>query len=145
MGSRTEAGAQRGQALVEFALSSLLFLVVFFGVIEFSRALYTWGTIVQAGRAAARWAVVNDDPSPYSKTKNRLVYGNEAGSGSPILSGLTTGHVAVEPKGYGVGHQGVLVRIQGYQFVSVLRFIGPITLPPFETSLYAESLGQVPE
>ena len=141
MRNRARTRDQRGQALVEMALASLMFFFLFFGVIEVSRALYTYGTIVQATRAAARWAVVNKDADPYSGTKNYVVYGNASGTGSQILSGLTTANVEVAPKNFGVGHQGILVRIKNYQFVPVLPVFGGITLPPFETSLYAESRG----
>ncbi len=78
-----------GQALVEMAFASLMFLFLFFGIIEFSRALYTYNTIVQSTRAAARWAVVNTFDQ--AKIQNMVVYGDpDVSSGNPILSGLTT-------------------------------------------------------
>ena len=147
MSIRAETRDQRGQALVEMALASLMFLFLLFGVIEVSRALYTYGTIVQATRAAARWAVVHEDgvaDPTFLKTRNVMVYGDESGAGSPILSGLTIANVEVQPKGFGTGHQGFLVRVKAFHFVPVLPIFGSILLPSFETSLYAESMGVVP-
>lgn len=49
----------RGAALVEMAIVVTLFLVLIFGIIEFARALFSWGVAVEATRAAARYAIVN--------------------------------------------------------------------------------------
>ena len=100
MKSRACTEDQQGQALVEMALASLMFLFVFFGVLEFSRALYTYNTIVQSTRAAARWAVVNvggnGDTADIARTKNLVVYSDpDTVSGGAILSGLTTSLVEV--------------------------------------------------
>ena len=49
----------RGQSLVEFALTLPMLLVVMFMITEFGRALYQYNVLVQATREAARTAVVN--------------------------------------------------------------------------------------
>jgi Flp pilus assembly protein TadG len=155
MKSRAGTEHQRGQALVEMALSVMMFLFVFFGVLEFSRALYTYNTIVQSTRAAARWAVVNvggnGDAADIARTKNLVVYSDpDTISGGAILNGLTTSLVEVlvvtiESDSNGVPiSQKISVRVSGFQFVPVLPVTGPITLPAFETSLYTESMGVVP-
>ncbi|HZI36952.1 MAG TPA: TadE/TadG family type IV pilus assembly protein [Acidimicrobiia bacterium] len=48
----------RGQSLVEFALTLPMLLVVMFMITEFGRALYQYNVLVQATREAARAAVV---------------------------------------------------------------------------------------
>lgn len=54
--SRLEA--QRGATLVEFAVSSLVMLMVMFGILECSLLLYTYHTVSNAARQASRWAMV---------------------------------------------------------------------------------------
>lgn len=49
---------QRGVAAVEFALVSLLFFTVLFGILEFGRMLYVYNTLQEVTRRAAREAVV---------------------------------------------------------------------------------------
>ena len=51
---------QRGAALVEMAIVILVFLVLVFGIIEFARAIFEWSRLVEATRAGARYAIVND-------------------------------------------------------------------------------------
>jgi Flp pilus assembly protein TadG len=154
--------SQRGQTLVEFALVVIVFLVIVFGLLEFARALWTWNTIVQATRAGARFAVVetpnlaNDDA-----IKNYVVYLNSAGTGEPVLPGLTTSNVTVAfqridpntgnyvaPPNNGAGQPNkyladvVQVGITGYNFTFVVPIIGTsITLPAFTTTLSLEGLG----
>jgi Flp pilus assembly protein TadG len=148
--------------LVEFALVVIVFLVIVFGVVEFGRALWTWNTIVQATRAGARFAVVetpnlaNDDA-----IKNYVVYLNSAGTGDPVLPGLTTSNVTVAfrridpntgnyvaPPNNGAGQPNkyladvVQVGITGYNFNFVVPLIGTsIPLPAFTTTLSLEGLG----
>lgn len=51
----------RGQSLVEFALTLPMLLVVMFMITEFGRALYQYNVLVQATREGARVAVVNSN------------------------------------------------------------------------------------
>ena len=50
---------ERGQALVEFAIASLAALTMFFGIIDFARALYTDHLVTNGARLATRYAMVN--------------------------------------------------------------------------------------
>jgi Flp pilus assembly protein TadG len=52
-------GAQRGQALVEFALAIPLLLVIVFGIFDLGRAVYASSTLNNAAREAARLAIVD--------------------------------------------------------------------------------------
>ena len=155
--ARTSQNPQRGQTLVEFALVVLIFLVVLFGILEFSRALWTYNTIVQATRAGARFAVV-ELPSVTNQTvKNYVVYHNSAGTGSPVLPGLDTSNVTVtytriDPNTgnpvaattlqdkYNSAY--VQVGITGYTFNFLVPILGTsITLPTFNATLQLEGLG----
>lgn len=50
---------ERGATLLEFALVSLVFFTMLFGIIEFSRALYAYHFVDHAAKTATRWAAVN--------------------------------------------------------------------------------------
>ena len=49
---------ESGSELVEFALSSSLLLLVIFGIMDCSRALYTYHYVAQAARLGTRYAAV---------------------------------------------------------------------------------------
>ena len=48
---------ERGQALVEFALVSLAFFVLVFGILDGARLFQSWTTVQHASREGARYAV----------------------------------------------------------------------------------------
>jgi Flp pilus assembly protein TadG len=49
---------ERGSAAVEFALCALLLFTVLFGIMDFSRALYTYHFLANSAREATRYAIV---------------------------------------------------------------------------------------
>ena len=53
--------AARGATMVEFALALIVFLMFLFGILDFSRMLFTWVAANEAARAGARYAAVCDD------------------------------------------------------------------------------------
>jgi Flp pilus assembly protein TadG len=63
MRSRTGLRDCRGQALVEFALCTVLLLAVIFSVVEFGRLMLVYTTIGNAARIGARYAIVHDGDS----------------------------------------------------------------------------------
>ncbi len=48
---------ERGQALVEFVLVSLIFFTLFFGIFDCVRLLQSWVTVQHAARESARFAI----------------------------------------------------------------------------------------
>lgn len=52
--------AQRGAAMVEMAITVSLFMMLVFGIIEFSMAYFQWTRMNEAARDASRYAIVND-------------------------------------------------------------------------------------
>lgn len=146
---------QKGQTLVEFALVALIFFVILFGLIEFARALWTWNTIVQATRAGARFAVVEAPTGADTEVKNYVVYLNSAGTGTPVLPGLTVSNITVEYLDLTTNpatiagtvsekrsSDVVQIRVAGYTFSFIIPILGSsITLPPFTTTLPLEGLG----
>ena len=60
MTARSERGGS-GQSLAEFALVLPLFLLLFFAVIDFGSAVFTFNSLTNAAREGARLAIVNQD------------------------------------------------------------------------------------
>jgi Flp pilus assembly protein TadG len=73
--------SEEGQALVEFAVSLLVFLVFLLGVLDFGRALYTYHMVSYAARAGSRYAVVRGSAC------------NAAVSGCPATQASVTSYI----------------------------------------------------
>ena len=52
-------GRERGQALVEFSLSIIIFLVLIMAIVDFGRGIYMFNGVSQAAREIARVASVH--------------------------------------------------------------------------------------
>jgi hypothetical protein len=48
---------ERGQAIVEFALVSMVFFMLVFGIIDFGRLFHSWVTVQHAAREGARYGI----------------------------------------------------------------------------------------
>jgi Flp pilus assembly protein TadG len=53
-----KSGANRGQALVEFSLTIIIFLVMLMGIFDFGRAIFMYNGVSEAAREIARRAAV---------------------------------------------------------------------------------------
>ena len=51
--------AERGATIVEFAIVSTVALMLIFGILDFSRALYSYHQVSEVARQGARYAIVN--------------------------------------------------------------------------------------
>lgn len=56
---RDRRGRSRGQGLVEFAIVLPVIMLVIMGLLDLGRAIYTYNTLAQASRQAARVAIVD--------------------------------------------------------------------------------------
>ncbi|HSB29761.1 MAG TPA: TadE family protein [Pyrinomonadaceae bacterium] len=91
---RNDAGVQ----LLELAIVLPIFVILFGATAEFGRYFYEYTTLAKGARAGARYLVTAKvDCNQATIAKNLVVYGNTAGTGSPILPGLTVSNVAVSP------------------------------------------------
>jgi len=143
--------SEKGQTLLEFALVTLIFFILVFGMIEFGRALWTWNTIVQAIWAGARYAVVETPTSNDTEIKKVVVYNdpNASSSSTPVVPGLTETNVIVNylnNDGSAASNKNVAdviaVEVTGYQFSFLVPLFGSqISLPSFTTKLPLEGLG----
>ncbi len=77
---------QNGLAIVEFAIVLPLLLLMMLATAEFGRALYQYNTLSKAVRDGARYYVLSDSPE-ITKVGSLVEFGNESGSGSPLLPG----------------------------------------------------------
>jgi Flp pilus assembly protein TadG len=93
---------ERGVQLLELALVLPILLLLFGGVAEFGRYFYEYTTVAKAARVGARYLAsksVNSSINYETTAKNIVVYGNAAGTGSPILPGLTTANIDIQYAG----------------------------------------------
>ncbi len=94
---------QQGMAIVEITLVLPLLLLLLLAVSEVGRILYQYNTLTQAQRDGARYlameaikgstGVIELDYATGENadlTRNLIVYGNTAGTGVPLLEGLST-------------------------------------------------------
>lgn len=56
---RKDRRDERGQAMVEFSLAIIVFLVLLMGVVDFGRAIYQYNGVSQAAREIARVTAVH--------------------------------------------------------------------------------------
>lgn len=111
---------ERGNAMIEFALSFGLLFTVFGGVFQFGYAFYVYNTLESAVRSGARYASLRTYDSAYlTAVRNMVVYGNPAGGGQSVAPGLTPANVTVTPN-HNVPTL-VVVGITNYKIDGVLR------------------------
>lgn len=121
---RDESGLQ----LVELAIVIPIFLILFAATAEFGRYFYEYTTLAKAARVGSRYLATAPTKSTEDViAKNIVVYGNAAGSGSPILTGLDPSHVVVTRQG-GVPllPETITVEIAGFQHQPIFD-IGALT------------------
>lgn len=98
------AGKQRGLASVEFAIGTMVILVLMLVAAEIGRIYYSYNTLTKAVRSGSRYlstqamnsaSVVDLTGYKKRKTRNLVVNGNPGGSGSSLLEGLTTNDISI--------------------------------------------------
>ena len=91
---------ERGIQLVELAIVIPIFVLLFAATAEFGRYFYEYTTLAKASRAGARYlANAAVKTAEDTTAKNIVVYGNSAGTGSPVLTGMTTANVTITRQG----------------------------------------------
>jgi hypothetical protein len=76
---------QRGQGLVEFAIVIPIIVLAIFGILDLGRAVFTYNTLAQAARQAARTAIVDQREASVRATA----------MASAATLGLSSGNVTV--------------------------------------------------
>ena len=103
---KKRSGSQRGSALIELALSSLVLIPVLFGTFQFGYTFYIYNLLCTQINASAKYAAMRTfrcaDSTSITKfktaTANMVRFGNPDGSGALIEPGLTAAEVDVQIK-----------------------------------------------
>jgi Flp pilus assembly protein TadG len=94
----------RGAVAVELALIALPIVLMSVAAVEYSRLIFTYQILLKSVREGARYLSTFDpgstgyasgSPNARLVAKNRVVYGNNAGTGAPIVVGLTPARVCI--------------------------------------------------
>ena len=84
---RDDAGAE----LIEFGLVSILILSLMFGITEFGRGIWIYGTVAHLAREGARFAIVRGSESPRTAIPSDVdTYVNNVAAGMTGLTVTTT-------------------------------------------------------
>ena len=115
---------ERGVATTEFALALPMLLMIMLPILEFGRAYYQYNTIAKSVRQAARYLSVRSPGIDTDKARNIVVYGNPAGSGTPLVPGLSLSNVPAPTYGT-TGSYPVLntvtVTVTGFTFLPLVK------------------------
>jgi Flp pilus assembly protein TadG len=122
---KTSNHRQRGAALIELALITPLLLLLTFITTEFGRAMYEYNLVVKSTRDAVRYLSVQTPGTHITEARNLMVYGNTAGTGTPLARGLSLANVPAgscctwQAAGANPLITTVTVRISSYSFHSL--------------------------
>jgi Flp pilus assembly protein TadG len=102
---RSSNKRQRGLAIVEFTIVLPLMLLLLLATAELGRAFYEYNTLTKTVRDGARYladvaldgttGIVDLTDAKIAETVNLVVYGNIAGTGDPLLNGLSVADISV--------------------------------------------------
>ena len=109
---------ERGVQLLETAIVIPILLILFGAVAEFGRYFYEYTTVAKAARVGARYLAsksVTSGTDYAGNAKKIVVYGNIAGTGSPVLPGLTVDNVEIT-------YQGVIPSVPDTVTVSIIDY-----------------------
>ena len=102
---RKPISCQRGAVLAEMALVTPILLLMMLATAEVTRAFVDHNTLTKAVRNGARYVAANAyqgttgvvfvGAALRAETQNLIVYGNTAGTGVPVLPGLTPADITI--------------------------------------------------
>ena len=133
-------GRQQGFAIVELALVLVPLALLLAATADLSRAFYTFNTLTQAARNAARYLALVDasNATKRAEARNLVLYGNPAGSGSKLVADLDTDDIEIctpqlcadhDDEDTGSGTMDLVsVRITGYAYTSLFSLLLPATV-----------------
>ncbi len=95
----------RGAVLVEMVIVTPVLLFIMMATAELTRAFIDHNTLTKAVRTGVRYVAANAfqgttgvvwvSAALRAETQNLVVYGNSAGTGTPVLAGLTPADITV--------------------------------------------------
>jgi Flp pilus assembly protein TadG len=106
---------------VELSIVIPVFVLLFAATAEFGRYFYEYTTLAKAARVGARYlSTAQVIPAEDATAKNIIVYGNPSGTGSPILTDLSTSHIVItRAGGTPILPQTVSVQVIGYKHMPI--------------------------
>lgn len=112
---------ERGQAMIESALTLVVFITMMIGVLDLGQMIYFQQSLVERTRAAARYGSIS--PSQTTAIRNVAIFGvpNPPAGATPVLPGLTQSMVTVETFGIGTASPRITIAISGYP----INFVTP--------------------
>lgn len=134
---------EQGVQLVELAIVVPILLMLFAGIAEFGRYFYEYTTAAKGARAGARYLASKSATSVgtnwQANAKNLVVYGNAAGTGSPILPGLSAANVEIQYSG-GVAAVPELVKVSivNYEHQPVFDIGDMLNIPSLSLNIDVE-------
>lgn len=140
---RTLLKSERGNAIIEFALSWAVLSVIFTAMFEYGYTIWTYSALEDAVQNAAKTAasMEYDASTPTNFTtavQNLVVYGSVTAGTTPVTTGLTTSNVSVDTHNVSGFPSNVTVSIQNYTVNAIfgsrtlnkprvtVRFIGTV-------------------
>ncbi|VTU22040.1 Flp pilus assembly protein TadG [Variovorax sp. PBL-H6] len=128
---------QYGAALVEFALILPFLLVLTLTVTEFGRAMHEYNLVTKSVRDGVRYLSIQTQNTHTAEAANLIVYGNLAGTGTPLARGLTLAKVQApvwQTTGTNPLINTVTVKVSNYQFQPLVNTVFGVPLGPFTYS-----------
>ena len=93
---------RRGQALVEFAMASIVILMLIFGVVEFGRIVLVYNNIANAARIGARYAITNSSTPNAASVTNANVSAIQSNVQTVVKNFLAPGTVNINAAGLNI-------------------------------------------
>jgi Flp pilus assembly protein TadG len=157
---RNNRKGERGSTLIEFTVVATTFFMMLIAICAGSNLYFTHNALVEVTRRGARYAATQPSAATcgtvtngastcsacLTRIRNYAIYGNSAGTGSPMVNGLQPSNVNVVYSNFGVGQGSVSVNITGYTYNFVIPFINrQITMPAYTTTAGGENAGVLPD
>jgi Flp pilus assembly protein TadG len=135
--------SEDGAVILEFTLVLLLFLMFLFGIMDFSRLLYTWQMANETTREGARYAVACAEPTNSDRVKARM---------KALMPQIDPSNIDVvwSPGGCdSTNCEGVTVSLTNMQFNWISPIVGTsaaplFPMPNFSTYLQREMMSYNP-
>lgn len=123
---------ERGQALLESALTTLVFLILMIGIIDVGQVLFVHQSIVERVRAAARYGAVRTFDA--DAVRNMVLYDQatapDMGFGFGLTPdgflGMTSDMVSVVREDATYNEDRIIVTVEGYPFTFFTPFIAGV-------------------
>lgn len=136
---RLKRSERRGQALVEFSLTVLIFLVMLMGIFDLGRAIYMYNGVAEAAREIARVTSVHPGSTLGNSAETTAVVNTQKGLipnlGNPTFACKDIDNSAVSGECLKPDHAVKVTISAVYTPVTpILSFIGNITLQSSSTS-----------